>query len=86
MSRDSTVKKFLIVRNEGNRSVKHNKDRYNLDAIIAVGYKTQSPVAMRFSLAWSACMLNSFDDNLKPVTTYTASKRYESEERISIER
>ena len=31
-----------IVRREGNRDVSHNLDFYNLDAIIAVGYRVNS--------------------------------------------
>lgn len=35
---DLTNKKFLLVKNEGQRSVKRNIDHYNLDMIIALGY------------------------------------------------
>lgn len=35
---DSTNKKFLLVQNEGSRTVKRNIDHYNLDMIIALGY------------------------------------------------
>ncbi|MCI9000948.1 MAG: virulence RhuM family protein, partial [Clostridia bacterium] len=31
--------------NEGNRQVKRNIDHYNLDMIIALGYRVQSQVA-----------------------------------------
>lgn len=43
-----TYKKFLLVRQEGVRQVKRNIDHYNLDMIIALGYRVQSPVAVRF--------------------------------------
>ena len=46
----STVKKFLTVQNEGSRSVKRNIDHYNLDMIIALGYRVQSEVAVRFRI------------------------------------
>lgn len=36
---EATAKKFLVVRQEGARSVRRKIDHYNLDAIIAVGYR-----------------------------------------------
>ena len=36
---EATVKKYLIVQNEGGRSVNRNIDHYSLQAIIAVGFK-----------------------------------------------
>ncbi len=36
---ESINKKFLLVQNEGNRQVKRNIDHYNLDMIIALGYR-----------------------------------------------
>ena len=38
---EATNKKFLLVRQEGNRQVKRNIDHYNLDMIIALGYRIQ---------------------------------------------
>jgi hypothetical protein len=35
----STIKKFLTVRQEGERQVKRTLDHYNLDMIISVGYR-----------------------------------------------
>ncbi len=43
-----TNKKFLLVRQEGNRQVKLNIDHYNLDMVIVLGYRVQSQVATRF--------------------------------------
>ena len=37
-----TVKDFLTVRQEGNRQVQRNIVHYNLDMIIALGYRVQS--------------------------------------------
>ena len=34
---DATNKKFLLVRQEGNRQVRRNIDHYNLDMVIALG-------------------------------------------------
>ena len=42
LSIEATNKKFLLVRQEGNRQVKRNIDHYNLDMIIALGYRVQS--------------------------------------------
>ncbi|MBR7171039.1 MAG: virulence RhuM family protein, partial [Prevotella sp.] len=43
-----TVKKFLTVREEGKRKVQRDITYYNLDMIIALGYRVQSPIAVRF--------------------------------------
>lgn len=45
---EATHKKFLLVRQEGHREVQRSIDHYNLDMIIALGYRVQSPVAVRF--------------------------------------
>lgn len=47
LSKESTHKKYLLVRTEGERQVKRNIDHYNLDIIIAIGYRVQSEVATR---------------------------------------
>ena len=39
---EATAKKFLVVRKEGTRSVRRQIEHYNLDAIIAVGYRVNS--------------------------------------------
>ena len=36
LEKNSTIRNFLTVQNEGSRSVKRNIDYYNLDLIIAV--------------------------------------------------
>ena len=56
---NSTVKNFLIVQNEGNRQVKRNIDHYNLDMIIALGYRVQSQVATRFRI-WATQRLHEY--------------------------
>ena len=45
---DATHKKYLLVRQKGSGSVQQNLDHYNLDMIIALGYRVQSQVATRF--------------------------------------
>ena len=56
---ERTLKKFLIVRQEGNRSVRRNMLHYNLDMIIAVGYRVKSQVATRFR-QWATAHLREF--------------------------
>ena len=50
LSTDSTIKDFLIVRQEGNRQVSRSVEHYHLDAIISVGYRVKSAVATRFRI------------------------------------
>lgn len=56
---DSTCKNFLQVQKEGNRQVKRNIDHYNLDMIIALGYRVQSQVATRFRI-WATQRLHEY--------------------------
>jgi death-on-curing family protein len=44
----STIKDFLIVQEEGGRSIKRKQKIYNLDAIISVGYRIKSGEATKF--------------------------------------
>ena len=44
----ATIRKFLIVQNEGGRQVSRDTDHYNLQAIIAVGFKVNSARAVQF--------------------------------------
>ena len=45
---EATHKKFLLVQTEGKRQVKREVSHYNLDMIIAIGYRVQSQIATRF--------------------------------------
>lgn len=56
---EATCKNFLQVQKEGNRSVKRNIDHYNLDMIIALGYRVQSEVAVRFRI-WATKRLHEY--------------------------
>ena len=56
LKKESTVKKFLTVQKEGNRDVKRNIEHYNLDAIIAVGYRINSKKATEFRI-WATKIL-----------------------------
>ena len=72
LTENSTNKKFLLVQKEGTRQVKRNIDHYNLDMVIALGYRVQSEVAVRFRI-WATEKLHEYiqkgfamdDDRLK---------------------
>ena len=55
----ATIRKFRIVQNEGGRSVTREVDYYNLDAIIAVGYRVNSLRATQFRI-WATQTLREF--------------------------
>ena len=59
LEQDGTYKKFLLVRQEGNRQVQRNIDHYNLDMVIALGYRVQSQVATRFR-RWATLRLHEY--------------------------
>ena len=59
LDKTSTIRNFLTVQNEGNRTVKRNIDYYNLDLIIAVGYRTNSKKATKFR-QWATEVLKSY--------------------------
>ena len=55
----ATVSKMEIVRSEGGREVRREVDFYNLDAIIAVGYRVNSYQATQFRI-WATRTLKEF--------------------------
>jgi hypothetical protein len=57
--REATVSKMEIVRPEGAREVAREVEFYNLDAIIAVGYRVNSYQATRFRI-WATKTLREF--------------------------
>ena len=59
LDKEGTYKKFLLVRQEGKRQVRRNIDHYNLDVIIALGYKVQSPIAIRYR-RWATRLLHEY--------------------------
>ena len=59
LKKRATVKDFLTVQNEGNRKVKRNIEHYNLDAIIAVGYRINSKRATEFRI-WATKILKEY--------------------------
>jgi hypothetical protein len=69
---EATIKKNLIVQQEGNRQVKREQIFYSLDVVISVGYRVNSQRATHFR-QWATRVLNEFirkgfvldDDRLK---------------------
>lgn len=56
---NATVSKMEIVQTEGKRNIKRSIDFYNLDAIIAVGYRVSSAKATKFR-QWATKILNEY--------------------------
>ena len=57
--KEATVSKMEIVQKEGNRNIKREQEFYNLDAIIAVGYRVNSKKATRFR-QWATKTLKEY--------------------------
>jgi hypothetical protein len=55
----ATIRKIRIVQKEGSRDVSREVDFYNLDAIIAVGYRVNSKQATQFRI-WATKTLREF--------------------------
>ncbi len=55
----STISILETVQSEGNRSIKRKIEYYNLDAIIAVGYRVNSKQATQFRI-WATRILKEF--------------------------
>ena len=77
LSEESTIGKFPIVRLEGTRKVTRTITFYNLDAIIAVGYRVNSKEATQFRI-WATKVIREYivkgfvlnDDMLKNGTPF----------------
>ena len=57
--REATHKEYLLVRREGNRDIRRRLDYYNLDMIIAVGYRVKSAIGTKFRI-WATQRLREF--------------------------
>ena len=55
----ATVRKFRIVRQEGQRQVEREIEHYNLDVIISVGYRVKSKQGTQFRI-WANCVLKNY--------------------------
>ena len=59
LDQKATVKEYLTVQKEGKRQVKRNIEYYNLDAIIAVGYRVKSHRGTQFRI-WATERLKEY--------------------------
>lgn len=59
LTEGATCKKFLRVQTEGKRQVERKVDHYNLDMVIAIGYRVQSQIATRFRI-WATRRLHEY--------------------------
>ena len=59
LEKNRTIEDFSIVQKEGTRSVKRSVEFYNLDAIIAVGYRVNSKKATKFR-QWATKTLREY--------------------------
>ncbi|MFC1586242.1 virulence RhuM family protein [Fibrobacterota bacterium] len=74
LQKEATCAKFAQVQSEGDRKVTRNVEYYNIDAIIAVGYRVNSKRATQFRI-WATGILKEYiikgfamdDDRLKQV-------------------
>ena len=56
---ESTCKEYLQVQNEGDREVQRSRKFYNLDMILAVGYRVRSNVGIHFR-KWASGILSEY--------------------------
>lgn len=59
LSREATTEESSVVQNEGGRDVKRPVTLYNLDAILAVGYRVRSPRGVQFR-RWASSILKEY--------------------------
>lgn len=59
LDKESTIRKFRIVRQEGKRQVSREIDHYNLDVAISVGYRVNSVKSTQFR-QWATARLNEY--------------------------
>ena len=82
----STIKNFLIVQKEGERKVSRNVDHYNLQVIIAVGFKVNNERAVQFR-KWANQIVKDFtikgfamdDERLKRGGTILTEQYFEEQ-------
>ena len=84
--REATIRNFRIVQTEGSREVGRNVDHYNLQMIIAVGFKVNNQRAVQFR-KWANSIVKHFtikgwvmdDERLKNGGTVLTDKYFEEQ-------
>ena len=56
---EATVRQFRTVQTEGSREVTREVEHYNLDMVLALGFRVRSPMAVRFR-QWAADKLKEY--------------------------
>jgi len=59
LNREATTEESSVVQNEGGREVQRPVSLYNLDAILAVGYRVRSPRGVQFR-RWASTVLKEY--------------------------
>jgi hypothetical protein len=59
LDREATIRRFRMVRQEGGRQVTREIEHYNLEAILAVGYRVRSPRGTQFRI-WATERLREY--------------------------
>lgn len=86
LTEDSTIRKFRIVQQEGNRQVARDVNHYNLQMIIAVGFKVNNERAVQFR-KWANWIVKDYtiqgwvmdDERLKNGGTVLTEKYFEKQ-------
>ncbi len=90
LDENSTIKNFLIVQKEGNRNISRNVAHYNLQMIIAIGFKVDNERAVQFR-KWANQIVKDYtikgwvmdDERLKSGGSILTEKYFEEQlERI----
>ncbi|MDI6783191.1 MAG: virulence RhuM family protein [bacterium] len=84
LSPEATIRKFRIVQSEGNRRVMRSVDFYNLDMILAVGYRVNSARGTQFRI-WATQRLREYivkgftidDDRIKAGRTLAGDRYFD---------
>lgn len=74
LNKNSTVKFFLTVQQEGNRKVERNLEHYNLDMIISLGYRVNSKKATKFR-QWATSVLKNYIQNGYVINTHKITEQ-----------
>jgi prophage antirepressor-like protein len=74
LNKNSTVKFFLTVQQEGKRKVERNLEHYNLDMIISLGYRVNSKKATKFR-QWATSVLKNYIQNGYAINTHKITEQ-----------